>query len=227
MSGWNEDNSSVISINQVNILVEHGTLIMEQVRTKVLTYVNTPTRRAQNSYQMYLCIMVLLTDEGRTKILTEAEKYTVNQIKSGPLLFKILMTKAAVDTRATVLHIRTALSNLDSYMSMIKGDVDKFNQYVCRLRQDLLARGEQTTDLLGNLFKGYKSCSDKQFTNYIQRKKDLYEEGQPINEDSLKIDVLNKFNSIKKEGQCNALSPEQEKLVSLFSPIITKGLVRK
>jgi len=171
MSGWNEDNSSVISINQVNILVEHGTLIMEQVRTKVLTYVNTPTRRAQNSYQMYLCIMVLLTDEGRTKILTEAEKYTVNQIKSGPLLFKILMTKAAVDTRATVLHIRTALSNLDSYMSMIKGDVDKFNQYVCRLRQDLLARGEQTTDLLGNLFKGYKSCSDKQFTNYIQRKK--------------------------------------------------------
>jgi len=215
MFGWDEPDASVITINEVNLLTEHGTLSVDEVREEVETYIDTETRRAQNSYQMYACIMSSLTDEGRIKILTEAGKYTVNQIKSGPLLFKILMTKAAVDTRATVLHIRTALSNLDSYMAMIKGDVNKFNQYVRQLRQDLLARGEQTTDLLGNLFKGYKSCSDKQFTDYIQRKKDLYEEGQPIDEDSLMIDALNKFNSIKKEGQWNALSPEQEKLVSL------------
>ena len=180
MFGWNEPNSSVITVNNVNLLTEHGTLSVEEVRTEVLTYVDTESRRAQNSYQMYACIMASLTDEGRTKILTEAERYTTNQIKSGPLLFKVLMTKAAVDTRATVLHIRTALFNLDSYMSMVKGDVNKFNQYVRQLRQDLLARGEQTTDLLGNLFKGYKSCTDKQFTNYVQQKKDLYEEGQDI-----------------------------------------------
>jgi hypothetical protein len=215
MFGWNEPNSSVITVNDVNLLTEHGTLSVEEVRNEVLTYVDTETRRAQNSYQMYACIMASLTDEGRTKILTEADRYTVNQIKSGPMLFKVLMTKAAVDTRATVLHIRTALSNLDSYMSIVKGDVNKFNQYVRQLRPDLLARGEQTTDLLGNLFKGYKSCTDKQFTDYVQRKKDLYEEGQDIDEDSLMIDALNKYNSIKKEGQWNALTPEQEKLVTL------------
>jgi len=39
--------------------------------------------------------------------------------------------------------------------------------------------------------------------------------GQDIDKDSLMIDALNKYNSIKKEGQWNALTPEQEKLVTL------------
>jgi len=215
MYGWKIQQADILSVQNVDLLQAHGTLTLNQIRDHCETYIHLQTRQAQNSYQMYACIMASLTDEGRTKILTEADRYTINGIQSGPLLYKVLMSKAAVDTRATVLHIRTALSNLDSYMSLIKGDVDKFNQYVRQLRQDLLARGEQTTDLLGNLFKGYKSCTDKQFTDYIQRKKDLYEEGEAIDEDSLMIDALNKFNSIKKEGQWNALSPEQEKLVTL------------
>jgi len=206
-----------LTVENVDLLQAHGTLTLNQIRDHCTNYIQLQTRQAQSSYEMYACIMASLTDEGRTKILTDADKYTINGIQSGPSLFKLIMSKAAVDTRSTVLHIRTALTNLDCYMSLIKGDINKFNQYVCQLRQDLLARGQQTTDLLGNLFKGYKTCTDKQFTDYIQRKKDLYEEGEAIDEDSLMIDALNKVNSIKKEGQWNTLSPEQEKLVTLTS----------
>jgi hypothetical protein len=51
--------------------------------------------------------------------------------------------------------IRTKLTNLDVYMGQVGNDIDKFNKYVQNLLEALNARGETTTDLLTNLFKGY------------------------------------------------------------------------
>ena len=110
---------------------------------------------------MYLCIMSSLTDEGRAKLLTRSNDYTSQDIQSGPLLFKVLMSITTVDTRAIVTFIRTNMSNLDSYMATVKGDVIKFNQYVRKLKNDLAARGETSNDLLINIFKGYLACTDR------------------------------------------------------------------
>ena len=125
------------------------------------------------------------------------------------------MTRSATDTRATVTYIRTALSRLDDYMKSIDSNIEKFNLYVRKLRQDLSARGEESNDLLVNLFKGYAAASDEAFTRYIQRKKDAYDEGENVDDDSIMKDAVNKFNNLKLEGKWNALSADQEKLVAL------------
>ena len=77
----------------------------------------------------------------------DTDVFTINDILSGPLLFKLLVTCAATDTGATATHIRTSLSQLDQYMISIDSDIEKFNLYVKKLRQDLYARGEITNDL--------------------------------------------------------------------------------
>jgi len=100
-------------------------------------------------------------------------------------------------------------------MKTVNSDIEKFNLYVRKLRQDLSARGEKSNDLLVNLFKGYASASDEAFTRYIQRKKDAYDEGENVTEESLLKDAINKFNNLKLEGKWNALSADQEKLVAL------------
>ena len=55
----------------------------------------------------------------------------INGIPAGPHLFMFLLVQTAIfDTWATSSMMRENLSNLDSYMSTVKSDVEKFNQYV-------------------------------------------------------------------------------------------------
>ena len=209
---------------------------MELIQEDAAIYIDTESRRAQNSNQMYVCIMGSLTDAGRAKLLTRTNLYTRNNVSSGPLLFKVLMMMATVDTVATISHIRLSLSNLDNYMTTVKDDIEKFNQYVRQQRQDLLARGQRSDDLFVNLFKGYLNCSDRNFTEYILRKKDIYEEGGNVTVDTLMHDALNKYKNIKLEGKWNSLTPEQEKLLTLTAEFqelkdknlkLSKGLTNK
>ena len=236
MAGWNIANADILKIGNYNLFDEYGVLTLQEIQTDAAAYIDSQTRKAQNSYQMYVCIMSSLTDAGRAKLLTRNNLYTRNNVSSGPLLFKVLMMMSSVDTVATISHIRLSLSNLDNYMSTIKDDIEKFNQYVRQQRQDLLARGQRSDDLLVNLFKGYLSCSDRKFTEYINRKKDHYEEGGNLTVDSLMHDALNKYKNIRLEGKWNSLSPEQEKILTLTAQFedlkdknlkLSKGLTSK
>ena len=133
-SGWDAENSNILTVpvngRDRNLLTEHGTMTSEQLRAHVLTYAANETRQAQNAYMMYHCIMNSLTEAGHNKVLNQQDEYMVNGIPNGPLLFKLLMKKALIDTRATLTHIRTNLSNLDSYIVSINSNIELFNQYV-------------------------------------------------------------------------------------------------
>jgi hypothetical protein len=91
--------------------------------------------------------------------------------------------------------IRTKLTNLDTYTGQGGNDIDKFNKYVQSLLEALNARGETTTDLLTNLFKGNAACSDKTFVRYIADKQEDYEEGKTMDATELMVLAENKFKS--------------------------------
>ena len=215
MAGWNAGNADILTIAQKNLLSQHGTISLQEVRNDAITYVDQHNRKAQNSYQMYVCIMASLSDVGRAKILTEGNNYTVNGIYSGPLLFKVLMIKASTDTRATVTFIRLALTELDTYMTSVNSDIEKFNQYVRQKQQDLLYRGEDTQDLYANLFKGYMACSDGNFKAYIQRVIDRYNEGENMTINHILSKALTKYMELKQAGSWNKPTPDQEKILAL------------
>jgi len=158
--------------------------------------------------------MTSLSDAGRVKILTEGNNYIVNGIYSGPLLFKILMIKASTDTRATVTFIPLSLTELDTYMTSVASNIEKFNQYVRQKQQDLLYRGENTQYLYANLFKGYLACLDSNFTAYIQRLIDRYNEGESMSIDEILSKRLTKFMELKQAGTWNKPSANQEKIMA-------------
>ena len=80
-----------------------------------------------------------------------------------------------MDTNATSSSIRTKLTNLDRYLLSIGQNITKFNIYENIIVEGLKSRGEVTQDLIINLFKGYLTCTDKEFVSYINRKQDKFE----------------------------------------------------
>ena len=60
-------------------------------------------------------------------------------------------------------------------MMYIGGDIKKFKTYTKGLVKYLAARGDTTTDLLTNPFKGYILAEDKKFHTYTERKEESYQ----------------------------------------------------
>ena len=85
------------------------------------------------------------------------------------------MSRASIDTRATLFHIRENLASLGIYMAKVSNNITKFNEYVTELKLNLKGRGGVTHDLLTNLWKAYSSVHDSAFVPYIQKKCDAYD----------------------------------------------------
>ncbi|KAI2498807.1 hypothetical protein MHU86_15660 [Fragilaria crotonensis] len=83
----------------------------------------------------------------------------------------------------------------------------------------LHARGQETQDLLVNLFKGYKACKDAEFVDYIKKKEDLYEEGGEVNYQQLMDWALNKFKTRKESEQWCQRTTEEETIIALQAQV--------
>ena len=82
---------------------------------------------------------------------------------------------------------------MDEYIGTVDSDIKKFNTHVKSLTRDLERKRQKSTDVLTNLFKGYKAASDKVFVEYRMRKEEEYEEGSPMTADSLMNLAANKY----------------------------------
>ena len=79
-------------------LINHyGTITMNQLHVHCNVNIDTPSCNAQNSAQIYEYIMNIIDEAGKRIIVNESEKYTIRNIKSGPILFKLIMSKEIVD----------------------------------------------------------------------------------------------------------------------------------
>ena len=109
-------------------------------------------------------------------------------------------------------------------MTSIDYNVTSFNEFV-RLQLDTLtARGESSSDVMVNLFKGYLVAPDKEFSTYIKQKKNNYKEGQDLQEEDLMTMAENKFKSLIRSGEWNAPSKKQKEILVLTAKLesITK-----
>ena len=80
----------------------------------------------------------------------------VKKVPSTALLYKLLMQKAIIDTRATTYNIRTSLNNLSTCMGTVNSNTELFNHHVKNTVEGLRSRGEAVSDLCIKLFQGYK-----------------------------------------------------------------------
>ena len=100
-------------------------------------------------------------------------------------------------------------------MGEIGSDITKFNGYVMMLIEMLHTRGETTSDILVNLFKGYATASDATFRGYISRQRERYDDDEIIPFGLLMLRAGNKYKSLKEQGLWNAPTADQSKILAL------------
>ena len=134
-----------------------------------------------------------------TNSITVSPAVTSEIVSSGIMLLKVIIGKASIDTNAKVLLLRNEVASLPSKMSELKGDIQEFNLYAQRKRDELLCRGQSVDELVAHLFTSYLRSPDENFVRYIQTKKDKYEEDGSVTADELMALALVKHDLIKQQ----------------------------
>ena len=140
-------------------------------------------------------------------------------IPSGPLLLKLIISQAHVDSRATVTFIRNSLRKLGIKMIELDSNVIEFNLFVKAQIKALAHRGETTSDLLINLFEGYEAANDVEFADLIRRKKNDYEEGKDVTVTNLMADMVAKCRTRIMNNNWSAPTKEQEQILALTARV--------
>jgi hypothetical protein len=229
--GWNTiftipvTDPATVTTSKRNLLREYCMIPRESVVTHVATHYAIPSKQAQDSFMACQCLLSSLTHHFMKLISADSNAYHVpliaaadGPILSGPLFLKLTISQAHVDSRATLSFICKSLTQLDTKMVELHLDVKLFNFYGKAQIKNLSARGETCSDLLINLFKGYKATSDLNFLAFLRRKENSYEEGEDISARSLMADAL-KFKVRKLVGKCSAPSKEQGQILVLTAQL--------
>ena len=94
----------------------------------------------------------------------------IDKVPSVALLYKLLIHKSIMDTRATTYKFRTSLNNLSTYTGTVNSNIELFNHHVKNTAEGLSSRGEKVNDITMKLFQGYKAYVNTNFVDYINKK---------------------------------------------------------
>ena len=212
-----------LTINRNNVaynLIDHyGVLSYQDVRDRAMMYHGQHTRDAQNSMQIFTCLSNTLTQEAKARVYVESDKYTIGDSADGLLFLKVIVQLSHIDTNATITMIRTRLSSLDVKMSELQDDIIQFNEFVKTQVSGLNARGQQTEDLLVNLFKGYKAVADSKFVQYIEMKEDAYNEGHLLDPQVLMELAQAKYKTMLEQGDWKTPTEADKRIVALTAQL--------
>jgi hypothetical protein len=103
-SAWDATGADILNIpdsngTRCNAISEYGLLSAQNIRDHASTYHTRQTRQAQNGIQMGQCLINSMNESGKLKIMKESDAYYVYGIFSGPLLLKLILKKAIIDSR--------------------------------------------------------------------------------------------------------------------------------
>jgi hypothetical protein len=174
--GWNPIfTAPVVSVStgetsNYNLLEKYGLIPLPSMRAHVMSNYAPHTKWAQYSFMACQSILSSLTLNFLKIITADSDNYHLpaivaadGPVPSGPLLLKMVISQAHVNSRATVSFICTSLTKLDKNMFELDSNVDAFNVYVKLQLKNISAKGDTSNDLLINLFKGYKVTNDVEF----------------------------------------------------------------
>ena len=189
---------------------------ISDVRNHTLaTWIDANDHNSQNSFMLFTLLKESLAPEALAIIQNMQEQYYVVGKPDGPTLFKVIISKANVDTRATSTVICMNLLSLDTYILKINCNISTINKYIGTQVYALAAWGKQTQDLLVNLFKAYFVLSDCAFKSYIKQHQNTYDNGEDITYKTLMNKAKNKYKDLVEHDQRNEKSKEEEQIIAL------------
>jgi hypothetical protein len=142
-------------------------------------------------------------------------------VKYAPLMYKIIMRLATIDSIATTQMLRDNLQSLGTYAATVSGDIDKVHSKFDKNYSQLIARGAAIDDPIGILFKAYLVVPCHHFKSYICQQHEDYFGGKltTITHKALMTSAKCKFDWLKTKGLWGAKSPDNKKIVAMTATL--------
>jgi hypothetical protein len=74
---------------------------------------------------MSICLAKLLTADAQARLLTYQNEYTFDGVEYAPLMNKIIMRLATINSVATIQTLRNNLQPLGVYTATVSGNINK------------------------------------------------------------------------------------------------------
>jgi hypothetical protein len=178
---------------------------------------------------MGICLLKLLTAESQAHLLTYCKDYLINEVKCAPLMYKVIMWLAMINSVATTQALRDNLHALGTFASTVSGNIDKMNSEFDKNYSQIIARGATVEDPIGILFLAYQVVPCYHFKRYINRMHEDYLDGKlaTLTHESLVGMAKSKFNYIYTKGTWGAKSPNDDKIITMTAAFDTlKGQLK-
>ena len=121
---------------------------------------------------MSMCLNKLLTASVKASLLTYCAEYTFDDVEYVPLMYKIIIRLATINSLATTQTLQDNLQNLGMFAVTVRGDIDKINAEFGTNYSQLLARGATLNDPIGILFEANLLVPCYNFVKYMGTKHD-------------------------------------------------------
>ena len=112
---------------------------------------------------MQVSICNSLTMRAQQSLAQHESEYTLGGLIFGPLLLKVIIRLATMDSRTTISILQAQLNNIDAYAAGVAGDVEKITEFFMDNLDRLNASGATLDDEVDILFKSLKAVPCKEF----------------------------------------------------------------
>jgi hypothetical protein len=180
-----------------------------------LHHLNNQDRWEQDNIQAQMCIMNSLSKEAKHRIGVWSDDYVLEGEIQVLLLLKVIIRESRGDTNHRKLVLRQRLSSLDTKIEELGWCITKLHTHVKDSLDDLMALGQQTHDLLANLFKAYARVPDDEFVSYMNTKRQKYDEGTEFTPAQIMTYAGDKYKQRIEDKTWIAPSKEQQQILAM------------
>jgi hypothetical protein len=210
--GWNQGARQITSFansagRKIDIIKSYGQIDKATLKIACERFckpggVYSQTGAKQNITMMSICLAKLLTADVQARLLTYWNKYTFDGVKYTPLMYKIIMRLATIDSVATTQTLHDNLQSLGTYAATVSSASNKVHSEFDKNYSQMIARGATVNDPIGILFKAYLAVPCHHFKSYIRRQHEDYLEGKltTITHKALMTSAKCKFDWLKTKG---------------------------
>jgi hypothetical protein len=148
-------------------------------------------------------------------------------VEYAPLMYKIIMRLATINSVATTQTLRDNLQSLGTFA--VSSNIDKIHSKFNKNYSQLIARGATIDNPIGVLFYAYLVDPCHHFKSYIcqQHKDYLDSKLTTITHEALMTSAKHKFDWLKTKGLWGAKSPDNKKIVAMIATLNTlKGQLK-
>ncbi len=229
--GWNQGTWQITTFAnstrcQVDIIKSYGQIDEVTLKSACERFckpgeADSQTRAKQNNTMMSICLAKSLPADAQARLLTYRNEYIFDGVEYTPLMYKIIMRLATIDSVATTQTLRNNLQLLGVYATTVSGDIDKVHNKFDKKYSQLIGRGASIDNHIGILFEAYLVVPFHNFKMYIRHQHKDYLDGKltAITLKALMTSAKHKFDWIKMKELWGAKSPDDEKIVAMTAAL--------